>query len=50
MDRMSLQKTAVAFLASLAVLLKTAVAVVPKLTTAVAVITYNFDITKSWKK
>jgi len=39
----SFKKTAVAVLASLAVFLKTAVAVVPKSITAVAVIKYNFN-------
>ena len=51
---MSFQKTAsfaVFFLlTSFAVFLKTAVAVVPKLTTAFAVITYNFNITKNLRK
>jgi len=43
----SFQKTAVAVVAFLAVFLKTAVAVVVKLTTAVAVITYNFNAIKN---
>ena len=41
------QKTAVAVIASVVVILKTVVAVVLKLTTAVAVITYNFNSTKN---
>ena len=44
---MSFQKTAVAVVASVVVFLKTVVAVVLKLTTAVAVITYNFNSTKN---
>ena len=44
---MSFQKTAVAVNASVVVFLKTVVAVVLKLTTAVAVITYNFNSTKN---
>ena len=48
----SFQKTTAAVLDSLAVFLKTTVAVVPKFTTAVAVavITYIFNLTKNWKK
>ena len=47
---MSFQKTVVAVIASVAVFLKTVVAVVLKLTTAVAIITYNFNSTKNWRK
>ena len=46
----SLKKIVVAVVNTVGVLLKTAVAVVLKLTTAVAVITYNFKLTKNWRK
>ena len=46
----SFQKTAVAVVASVVVFFKNADAVVLKLTTAVAVITSNFNSTKNWRK
>ena len=47
---MNFQKTGVAVVISAVVFLKTAVAVVLKLTTVVPVITYNFNSTKNWRK
>ena len=47
---MRFQETAVAVVASIVVFLKTAVAVVLKMTTAIAVITYNFNSTKNGGK
>ena len=47
---MSFQKTVVGDVAAVAVFFETAVAVVLKLTTVVAVIAYNLNLTKNWKK